>query len=245
MALKGNLHDMGVADLVQQSCQDRKTAQLSIHHNNQQAVLYFKDGQVAHASMGSLSGEDVIYAILAWEEGLFELEKDVEPPVVSIQRKWGALLMEGARRIDETRAAAEAAALEEQNKQSEVNEMSELQNILKAYGNEVNGYMAAAVVGSDGISIATDNKSSKADSDAVGAQSALLVKLVDTSAAKMQVGSLEDTIVTTDDALILIRFLENKHYFLVTLVDKRGASLGNLRLMSRIYSERVGKAIPR
>ncbi len=247
MALQGNLRDMGVADLIQQTCQDRKSAFLTIRHDNSVASLYFKEGQVVHAKMGLQSGEEIVYRILAWEDGSFSLENDIEPPMTSIQRSWSGLLMEGARRLDEGRAqpaAGETPLLE--TKQSEVKYMaSQLQEVLKGLGNEVNGYMASAVIGLDGISIAHDMHSSKADVDSIGAQTALLIKLVDTSAAKLQAGSLEDTLLTTENALVLIRFLESKRYFLTVVVDKRSASLGNLRLMSRIYADRVSKAIPR
>lgn len=40
MALQGNLHDMTVADLIQHSCQDGKTARIMIEHNGRHAGLF-------------------------------------------------------------------------------------------------------------------------------------------------------------------------------------------------------------
>ncbi|MEW5867699.1 MAG: DUF4388 domain-containing protein [Chloroflexota bacterium] len=242
MAMQGKLSDMTVADLIQHNCQDRKLAQLTIDHNGEQAVLYFKNGQVLHAALGNLSGEEVIYRILAWEEGLFTLKNEVEAPRTSIKRTWSGLLLEGARRIDE----AQVAFSSNQSKPTEVHSMAtKLEEVLKGLAGEVNGYIASAVVGTDGIGIAEDLGNSKTDIEAANAQATLLIKLVDTSIAKLRGGNLEDNLLTTDNAYILTRFLEGKSYFLTILADRRNASLGNLRLMSRIYAERVSKAIPR
>ena len=104
MAMQGNLLDMAVADLVQHNCEDRKTAQLTINHYEEEAELFFKDGSVVHASLGDMQGEEVMYRILGWQEGTFALETGVEPPAISIQRNWSGLLIEGARRLDERSA---------------------------------------------------------------------------------------------------------------------------------------------
>jgi predicted regulator of Ras-like GTPase activity (Roadblock/LC7/MglB family) len=244
MAMQGNLRDMAVADLVQHNCQDRKTAQLMIDHHHDQAVLYFTDGKVAHATLGNMQGEEVIYRILGWEEGNFTLENGIEPPAVSIQRSWSSLLLEGARRLDETKT--ESAFPITHAIRTEVNPMAQkLEETLQSLGNEVNGYIASAVVGMDGMGIAQDVHAGKADVEAINAQAALLIKLVDTSTIKMNAGKLEDSLLTTENAYVLVRYLEGKGYFFVVLADRRAASLGNLRLMSRIYTERVSKAIPR
>ena len=150
MAMQGNLRDMAVADLVQHNCQDRKTAQLIITHDHDQAVLYFTDGKVAHATLGDMKGEEVVYCILGWEEGRFTLENGIEPPAISIQRSWSNLLMEGARRLDE--AKTESAFSTTHTTLTEVNPMAlKLEEALQSLGNEVNGYIASAVVGMDGF----------------------------------------------------------------------------------------------
>ncbi len=101
--MQGNLNDMTVADLIQHNCQDRKTLRLNIQHNNHQACLYFKNGNVVHALCEDLEGEEVVYKLLNWETGTFEQETGVEPPKVTVMHGWSALLLEGARRLDENR----------------------------------------------------------------------------------------------------------------------------------------------
>src|SRR5512133_3259718 len=104
MGMLGNLKDMAIADLIQHNCQDRKVAALTIQHANHRAVLYFNAGNVAHAVLDDQEqGENVIYQILTWEDGTFNLEAGVEPPTTTITRNWTGLLLEGARRLDENK----------------------------------------------------------------------------------------------------------------------------------------------
>jgi hypothetical protein len=73
-AMRGNLQHMAVADLIQHNCQDRKIAQLAIEHNGHEAAIFFKEGAVVHATLDDIQGEEVIYHILSWQDGDFNLE---------------------------------------------------------------------------------------------------------------------------------------------------------------------------
>jgi len=101
MSMQGQLRDMGVAELIQHTCQDAKTARLALDSGGKQAVIYFEGGEVVHAAQGELQGEAVIYGVLNWGEGSFTLEPGVEPPARTIHRSYAGLLLEGAKRIDE------------------------------------------------------------------------------------------------------------------------------------------------
>ena len=109
MSMQGQLREMGVAELIQHTCQDAKTARLALDSGGKQAVIYFEGGEVVHAAQGELQGEPVIYAVLNWGEGSFALEPGVEAPARTIHRSYAGLLLEGAKRIDE--GEIEAAGL--------------------------------------------------------------------------------------------------------------------------------------
>jgi predicted regulator of Ras-like GTPase activity (Roadblock/LC7/MglB family) len=102
MALQGNLRDMSVADMIQVNCQEKKLARATIRSNNRVAILFFRDGAVVHAVLDDLIGEEVIYAILNWDDGDFLIDLDVVSDQVTIKRNWSGLLLEGAKRLDET-----------------------------------------------------------------------------------------------------------------------------------------------
>lgn len=238
MSMQGNLKDMTIADLIQHNCQDHKTAEILIENEDQEATLFFKNGRVVHASLNGHQGEEVIFQILAWNEGSFILETGIDAPVETITRSWSSLLLEGARRIDEDQLG--------KTEMMEVSQMAQkLNDILKELGGEVSGYLASAVVGMDGLNIADHSKSGKSNPEAIGAQLAVLFKLVDTSTGKMNAGALEDNLLTTDNAYVLTRYLPGKSYFLGVAVDRKSGNLGNLRLMSKLYTDRIAKAMPR
>ncbi len=238
MGMQGNLKDMAVADLIQHNCQDNKTAKMLIQNAGVEAALFFKEGQVVHAALNGHEGEEVVFQILAWNEGTFMLETGMEAPVKTITRSWSSLLLEGARRLDEGQL--------EQTKVTEVSQMAQkLNDILKEFSGEVSGYLASAVVGMDGISVADHTKSAKSNPETISAQLALLFKLVDTSTVKMNAGAVEDNLLTTDSAHVLMRFLPGKDYFLGVAIDRKAGNLGNLRLMSKLYTDRIAKAMPK
>ena len=236
--MQGNLKDMSVADLVQHHCQDRRMAKLSVDHAEDTAEVFFDGGNIVHASLGSRQGEEVIYQILGWDEGTFNVEPDVTPPMISIQRNWPGLLIEGARRLDEQKLEIVTAQPEFEEK-----DMGTLDDLLKQMSGEIPGYMASVFSGMDGLNLAQHAKV-KVNPEMVSAQLALLLKLVDTSLKKLDAGALEDDLVTTENAYVLIRFLPDKNYYLGIAADRKTASLGNMRLISRLYVDRISKAMP-
>ncbi len=72
--MKGQLQDMAVADIIQHNCQDRKTARVSLKMGGKRAQLFFKNGNVVHASSGKQEGEEVIYEVINWDKGSFDLK---------------------------------------------------------------------------------------------------------------------------------------------------------------------------
>jgi len=73
---------------------------------------------------------------------------------------------------------------------------------------------------------------------------AMLLKLVSGSTDKLGAGNLEDNLTTTENAYILMRFLPGKQYFLGISTERKTANLGNMRLMSKMFVERLAKAMP-
>ena len=246
--MQGDLRDMAIADLIQHNCQDRKTAQVTIHHSGRQAALFFQDGNVVHASLDDKAGEEVVYEILQWEDGTFDMENNVDPPAKTIHKNWSSLLLEGARRLDENASTTPQTVSADR---MEVNPMAtNFEVILKEMGGEVTGYIASVLAGMDGINLASHARSTKVDTEALSAQMTMLFKLVDTSTAKLaevqeQTIELEDNLLTTEGAYVLMRYLPGKQYYVGVIADRKTGNLGNLRLMSKLYCDRLAKAMPK
>lgn len=245
MGLQGNLHDMSVADLIQQICNDRKKAELIIQNGNSNAHLFFKEGNVIHANLGSLEGEEAVYQILGWEEGSFSLTSDIDAPKKSIERSWSGLLMEGAKRLDEQNISTELIS----NDHFEIKEdkfmAGKMEELLKEMSGEMNGFIAATVAGMDGMSIA-QYSAGKVDIDTVVAQLTIFLKLADSSSEKVNMGDFEDILIQTDKEFILTAFLPgDAQHYITSIADRKNGSLGNMRLIQKVYSERFSKIIPR
>ncbi len=119
-----------------------------------------------------------------------------------------------------------------------------MREILVELGQEVPGFMAASVVGMDGLGVA-NHAAGSLDTEIINAQMTLLFKLVNTSVDKIGGGDINDFLLTTDKAFLLIRYLSDRNYFLGIAADRRKANLGNMRLYNRIFADRLSKAMPR
>jgi predicted regulator of Ras-like GTPase activity (Roadblock/LC7/MglB family) len=245
MGLKGNLRDMTVADLIQHQCADRKTAKVTIVNSSRTALIFFKGGEVVHAQLDKNEGEEVVFEILRWEEGTFAVEAAIDPPKVTIDRSWSGLLMEGAKRIDEETHESDKQKSIQAGMQEVKGMATRIDEILQEMSGEMNGFFASSVTGMDGMSIAQLTKG-KVDPEIVSAQLAVFLKLASSSSDKAGMGDMEDLLIQTADHFVMNVFLpgDNQH-FLTTIVDRKNGSIGNLRMVSKIYAERISKAIPR
>lgn len=245
MSLQGNIHDMSVADLIQHNCVDRKKAKITINNFQGEALLYFNDGEVVHASLDDLEGEEVVYRILAWDEGSFTLVNGVESPKISINRSWSGLLMEGARRLDEEHLNPDFDKTDQKGNREVPFMAQRIDELLEEVSAELNGFMACAVAGMDGLTIAQKTKG-KVNPEQVAAQMSVLMKLLGTNNEKISLGTMEDVVLQTEDAFLMAIYLPgDQAHYLSVIVDRKSGSLGNMRLISKVYVERIAKAMPR
>jgi CheY-like chemotaxis protein len=98
----GSLNTMPFADLVQLMNVSQKNGVLSMDGKGKQGGIVFESGEVKHAWLGDLKGEDAFYALAAWKEASFSFKTgrpDIPP---SISTPTISLLMEAMRRVDES-----------------------------------------------------------------------------------------------------------------------------------------------
>lgn len=243
MGMTGNLTGLAAADLIQLNCVDQKIARLQIKHENQTAEIFFSGGQIVHAVSGAQKGEEVIYQVLGWSEGDFSLDNDIKSSEITIQRSWPSLLLEGARRLDENELTQTLVKIDHEPESKEIKMAQKFEEILAELAGEVTGFRGSFLVGIDGINLAS-KFIGDLDPELASAQMAMLLKLVSGSTDKLGAGNLEDNLTTTEKAYILMRFLPGKQYFLGISAERKSGNLGNMRLMSKLYTERLAKAMP-
>ena len=99
--VSGSLTEMALPDVVQILAHGRKSGQLRISSKGQSGEVLFLDGQIHHATFGSVRGDDAFYKMLNLTSGEFALDPDVKPTVRTINASAETLLLEGLRRLDE------------------------------------------------------------------------------------------------------------------------------------------------
>lgn len=103
MAFQGSLKELPLPDIIQLVSVSGKTGVFALRRNGDTAggEIYLRGGQIVHASVGDLQGEEAMYELAIWPEGEFVFTPGLETGVTTIQKSNTNLLMEAARRIDE------------------------------------------------------------------------------------------------------------------------------------------------
>src|SRR5450759_374291 len=109
MVFQGNLDEVALSDLLQVYCSGRQIARLTVHHaTGPDAVFYFEAGDLVDAELGSVTGVDAVWAALEKGAGAFRVEMGVKAPHRTIDQPSSAVVMEGMRHANETRAKRQA-----------------------------------------------------------------------------------------------------------------------------------------
>jgi DNA-binding NarL/FixJ family response regulator len=116
----GSLAQLAPADVVQMLCLGRKTTAMRVVEDDRVGMVYFREGDVIHATWDDLSGEEAFYQLINATSGTFGTIPTPESVPQTITVNWQHLLLEGMRLRDERAAGrgpekkSEAAAAKNQ-----------------------------------------------------------------------------------------------------------------------------------
>ena len=99
----GDLKNLGVPDIVQTLHLGLKTACVRVTGKGGEGRIWFENGRIRHAELGTLSGEGAFYEMLRWQEGPFVIAHGQTTKLRTIEMDEMQLMMEGLRRLDEER----------------------------------------------------------------------------------------------------------------------------------------------
>jgi DNA-binding response OmpR family regulator/predicted regulator of Ras-like GTPase activity (Roadblock/LC7/MglB family) len=156
-ALEGTLQLMSLASIVQINCEERNQAQLILNHQGNSGSIYFQDGEMIHAEVNEITGEEAVYELLSWENGTFRLRMGAQPSLRTITNTWSGIILEGMRRIDESSAEWDPD-WEEEEIQADDEERQLQERIAKAIvlTKDVNSVVISKL---DGTFVAQENSS--------------------------------------------------------------------------------------
>ncbi len=156
---QGTVDGVDLIDIVQFNALSRATAALKVLTDEQEGMIFFKDGAVVHATCEQLVGEVAFFTILGFNSGSLQNIRGVQPPLISIRKNIEGLLFEAAVQNDE-RVPTQSAPEPLENRSdilknipemlTEEYDMTEIQTILAEFTN-IEGVHTACLVGRDGF----------------------------------------------------------------------------------------------
>lgn len=96
----GYLEGITLADIVQLACLERYESKLEVTGEGFRGIVYFSGGEIVHAEMGELAGQEAFVEILCCPAGIFSFTPG-KSERQTINISWNLLLMEATRLIDE------------------------------------------------------------------------------------------------------------------------------------------------
>ena len=86
MSFQGSLNELPLSDIVQLVAVSGKTGMFSMTRASEKGYVYLQNGQITHAKLGEVEGEDAIYALALWSQGSFQFSPGVESEARTISR---------------------------------------------------------------------------------------------------------------------------------------------------------------
>ncbi|HEV8480638.1 MAG TPA: DUF4388 domain-containing protein [Candidatus Eisenbacteria bacterium] len=150
-SLSGELGLIGLFDLGQLLLLNGATGRLVIHQGQRRAFLIFEDGRIVNAvDDEKREGETAAYEIFTWTAGRFEFRPERPGSPRKIEVTTEALMLEAARRIDESGDAAEAeGGSAEERLLNRRGAMEELRDVFHRLAREAKRVGAAATEPAD------------------------------------------------------------------------------------------------
>lgn len=104
-AVTGSLGEVEFTDMIQIFCASNKNMLVDFAREDTRAVICIQNGDIIHARVGDVTGDAAFYQVMTWRDGKFSARQCDEFPERTVETSTMSLLMEGARLVDEARAA--------------------------------------------------------------------------------------------------------------------------------------------
>ncbi len=218
--MQGNLKHISLPDLVQNFCEGHKTAAINLKHNDSNAQIFINDGEIVHATLDDIVGENAFYKLLKWEDGQFKSEIDKIPDTTSISKSWKSILLEGVQRVDESSGKNETSNNENKSNNKTMKKKGEILNeTLQELLQQSTDIHGAAIVGNDGLVYSANVPEKELDENMVGAAAAAILGLSKRSAKQLNRGTFSQTLIQGDNGNIIVCGI-NEDILLVGLTAK-------------------------
>jgi len=107
VSLVGNLRDLSITNLMQVICAQRRRVRLNLSNGTEQGWVIFDNGEVIHAEVDGVHGEDAVLRLLDWDEGHFSTTDEVMFAHRTVKVPWDKLVTDALERLSELEIANE------------------------------------------------------------------------------------------------------------------------------------------
>lgn len=232
---EGRISDFQLSDLIQMNCLGRLTNSLHVQKDNQKGMIFFEDGNIVHAVVDDVEGEEAFYEIMSWEGGSFSVDKKTKCPEETILKGWQTMLLEALRRADEVNHPVKSAVERESQKKQ-----MRLANILSSFV-KTEGVVLVAVFDAEGFSLASNIPAKYKEQYQIPEVSPVISKLIkdiESAGSDINMKNLKEIVIEYKDGLLKLNRIPDKKEFLVVIAN----AAFNLGLM-RIESKKCLKAL--
>lgn len=98
--LTGDLAHVPAPQVVQSMSMYKMTGRLTVSQGQGTAEIFFENGEPVHASTSSSAGDEAIFEILSWTEGLFAFENKIMTQERTVTDRMDSLLLRGVELLD-------------------------------------------------------------------------------------------------------------------------------------------------
>lgn len=248
---EGFIQNISVPTFIQLLEQERRTCSIRVASGDDSAVLHFVDGDLIDAEAGELNGMAAAYEVVGWPDADIEILRYRNHRERRIDQPLRAILLDGSRLNDERRrsqedadAAARVAEALTSIEEGDRPYMSNLQQVLDAFREEVPEFVSTDIVNIDsGLSIGGGSADPDFDASVASASYAEVVKANSRALDLLEIGaeSTEDILITTERVYVLIRRMGDEYYH-VLAVGRKG-NLGLARAIMKKYEPKLLESI--
>jgi len=161
----GQVVDLQLVDIIQMACLGKFSMSLAVSKGDEEGLIYFKNGEIAHAEVGDLEGKEALYTMLDWNEGKFNSQMGISPPKETVTDRWEHLLLEGMKRRDDAAAAEQRdstvlmqeveQAFEDLDKEAAIKEL--LERLLRIL-TSIEGFQKGVWIDTKGNAVTNDSQ---------------------------------------------------------------------------------------
>ncbi|TFH01206.1 MAG: response regulator, partial [Calditrichales bacterium] len=214
---QGTISDFHLSDLIQMNCLGRITTALHIKGDDYEGSIYILEGNIVHASCGEKEGEEAVFEMLAWGGGQFSTERGKKAPKETIIKGWQSLLLEGMRRVDESKPGrtdmdGKLAQIQKETTQL-LDQLVGLKGVIITTVFDPEGFPVASKMG--------EMTGRKIEIPELTPIISSLIKQIDSIGQDLHIKSAKSISAEFEEAILKIEKIQERKEFLVVLADKK------------------------